>query len=831
MRPLSLKLKNFGSYKSESFSFEDFDIAVISGESGSGKSTIPDAIIWALYGRSERDSVLSHAADEKKDNVEVDLVFELDGQVYEINRKRGSKSDLTLLTVDENGEKENISAKGIKAVDAQIQQLLGMDYQTFRLTAFVPQDGVNTFANLGPADRKKFLEQFLDTAVWNKLLEKAKTEEMRIVAEKSGLVASTRRLEELAANEDAVKTEVLQISEQLSSAEKSIENISRNYEALNSEKVQKEFEIKTLLDSYRKCKSSKDAEEIELEKIAEEINEIVNTSNEPVKPTRSISEIRSEIDTLNEKWRIYNDLKIKYEKSKLDLAALEEKFSFAQKRFEDENLKSLQCDTIVSEYQKDIAACENVLAASVEAETEKNRLNAQITENEAKLHILKQELDALTKRENALSESNSQCPVCGCELTEAHKQEMLSEISSEKEENKNETEAVLAKQNGLRTQVFYQAKVIDDAVRAQKKLVDLTGKLSAVQNENEMHRANSNSAKVEIEKERYADRISDEKNIQVNLLTEMNNCGFSLELLRDLQLEQKIASEYENFLKAQQERKDKVKQLEAVLYSKNQNLLKIEKLARETEISIENARKKYDENDYKSRLDTLVQQRSEISGKANQLRKELGKLEALSEDIAKAKDGLPKINESISELAQRLEDVRELIVAYGDKGIKALLIDQMLPSITKEANNVLSLLSDGRFTLEMTTLKETKKGDEVETLDILLYKDGIRDRYENLSGGEKFKVNFSLRIGLSKYLSEAADTRLDTLVIDEGFGSQDYTGRLNALRAIQAVSDRFGLILVITHFNDIQKAFDYEIETHKDVEGFSHAEVVYHPAA
>ena len=823
MRPLSLKLKNFGSYKSESLSFEDFDIAVISGESGSGKSTIPDAIIWALYGRSERDSVLSHAADEKKDNVEVDLVFELDGMVYEVNRKRGSKSDLTLWTVDDNGGKENISAKGIKAVDAQIQELLGMDYQTFRLTAFVPQDGVNTFANLGPADRKRFLEQFLDTAVWNKLLEKAKTEEMQIVAEKSGLVSSTGRLEELAANDD--------ISEQLSSAEKSIENINRNYETLNSEKVQKEFEIKTLLESYQKCKISKDAEEIELEKIADEINRIVNNSNEPAKPTRSISEIRSEIDALNEKWRIYNDLKMKHEKSKLDLETLEEKLTLAQKRFEDESLKASQCDTIASGYQKDITACENVLSASVEAETEKNRLNALISENEAKLHILKQELDALTKRENALSESNSQCPVCGCELTEAHKQEMLSEISSEKEENKNETETVLAKQNGLRAQVFYQSKVIDDGVRAQKKLVDLTGKLSAVQNESKMHRANSNSAKVEIEKERYADRISDEKNIQNNLLTEMNNCGFSLELLRDLQLEQKIASEYENFLKAQQERKDKVKQLEAVLYSKNQNLLRIEKLAQETEISIASARKKYDENDYQSRLAALAQQKSEISGKANQLRKELGKLESLSEDIAKAKDDLPKINESISELTQRLEDVRELIVAYGDKGIKALLIDQMLPSITKEANNVLSLLSDGRFTLEMTTLKETKKGDEVETLDILLYKDGIRDRYENLSGGEKFKVNFSLRIGLSKYLSEAADTRLDTLVIDEGFGSQDYTGRLNALRAIQAVSDRFGLILVITHFNDIQKAFDYEIETHKDVAGFSHAEVVYHPAA
>jgi exonuclease SbcC len=250
-----------------------------------------------------------------------------------------------------------------------------------------------------------------------------------------------------------------------------------------------------------------------------------------------------------------------------------------------------------------------------------------------------------------------------------------------------------------------------------------------------------------------------------------------------------------------------------------------------SESALEAARKSYAEKNYRQKLDDLVRIKSESDNVANSLRAEIAYREVQMKEIADAKKYLPEIQDEINSQNRKLEDVRELIIAYGDKGIKALLIDQMLPSIAKEANNVLSMLSEGRFTLDMTTLKETKKGDEVETLDILLYKDGIRDRYENLSGGEKFKVNFALRIGLSKYLSEAADTRLDTLVIDEGFGSQDYVGRLNALRAIQAVSDRFGLILVITHFNDIQRAFDYEVETSKDAEGFSHANVVYHPAA
>ena len=346
MRPLFITLKNFGSYKSETVSFEDFDIAVISGESGSGKSTIPDAIIWALYGRSERDSVLSHAADEKKDNVEVTLQFELEGQVYEINRKRGSKSDLTVFTVDENGSRENISAKGIKAVDAQIQELLGMDYQTFRLTAFVPQDGVNTFANLGPADRKRFLEQFLDTAVWNKCLERAKKEEQTIQCRKAVLDSDLKRCTDLLAEEDKTASRLEEYRGMLKNMDNAIQEKSNEIEALTARKIEDEMAGKNLAGIYETNLKRLDAIESEIISLSSEIEALSSSLTAVVVPQRTMEDIRRDIDEMHIAQQKFSECSAKIKESERIESLLSEKLAAAEKRAKD---SAMQSENILAE--------------------------------------------------------------------------------------------------------------------------------------------------------------------------------------------------------------------------------------------------------------------------------------------------------------------------------------------------------------------------------------------------------------------------------------------------------------------------------------------------
>jgi exonuclease SbcC len=106
-----------------------------------------------------------------------------------------------------------------------------------------------------------------------------------------------------------------------------------------------------------------------------------------------------------------------------------------------------------------------------------------------------------------------------------------------------------------------------------------------------------------------------------------------------------------------------------------------------------------------------------------------------------------------------------------------------------------------------------------ETLDMIISDTvGIRD-YEMFSGGEAFRINFAIRLALSEVLARRAGARLQTLVIDEGFGSQDAQGRQRLVEAINLVRDDFEKILVITHLEELKEAFPTRIEVEKTAEG------------
>lgn len=114
------------------------------------------------------------------------------------------------------------------------------------------------------------------------------------------------------------------------------------------------------------------------------------------------------------------------------------------------------------------------------------------------------------------------------------------------------------------------------------------------------------------------------------------------------------------------------------------------------------------------------------------------------------------------------------------------------------------------------TQRQLKSRDALaETLDIRI-SDTLGERpYENFSGGEQFRVNFAVRLALSRILARRAGARLQTLVIDEGFGSQDPVGRQRLVEAINIIQDGFARILVITHIDELRDAFPNRIEVSK----------------
>jgi exonuclease SbcC len=147
-----------------------------------------------------------------------------------------------------------------------------------------------------------------------------------------------------------------------------------------------------------------------------------------------------------------------------------------------------------------------------------------------------------------------------------------------------------------------------------------------------------------------------------------------------------------------------------------------------------------------------------------------------------------------------------------------LLIEQALPEIESHANEILDRLSSGTMSVHFETQRQYRdrnREDRKETLDILI-RDAMGEReYELFSGGEAFRINFAIRLALSRVLSHRAGARLQTLVIDEGFGSQDADGRQRLIEAINLVRGDFAKILVITHLEELKDAFPARIEVVK----------------
>jgi DNA repair protein SbcC/Rad50 len=207
----------------------------------------------------------------------------------------------------------------------------------------------------------------------------------------------------------------------------------------------------------------------------------------------------------------------------------------------------------------------------------------------------------------------------------------------------------------------------------------------------------------------------------------------------------------------------------------------------------------------------------------------IGTLGQLTEKIQQ----LQQLQASLQEQQDKLQDHKkqqlihdELTKAFGKNGIQALIVENILPQVEAEANSILSRLSNNQFHIQFVTQKHTKKATRskkatvknakpIDTLEIVIGDANGTRPYENYSGGEAFRINFSIRLALAKLLSQRAGTPLQMLVIDEGFGTQDGEGCDRLIAAIDAISSDFACVLAVTHMPQFKEAFQTRIEVSK----------------
>jgi DNA repair protein SbcC/Rad50 len=207
----------------------------------------------------------------------------------------------------------------------------------------------------------------------------------------------------------------------------------------------------------------------------------------------------------------------------------------------------------------------------------------------------------------------------------------------------------------------------------------------------------------------------------------------------------------------------------------------------------------------------------------------LGRLEQQLTQLETIKEQLRSQEQQLETHKQQQKIYDELSKAFGKNGIQALVIENVLPQLEAESNQILSRLSNNQFHIQFITQKATKgsrvkkasikTAKYIDTLDISIGDASGTRSYETYSGGEAFRINFSIRLALAKLLSQRAGTPLQMLIVDEGFGTQDREGCDRLIAAINAISADFACILTVTHMPQFREAFQTRIEVRKTDRG------------
>ena len=264
---------------------------------------------------------------------------------------------------------------------------------------------------------------------------------------------------------------------------------------------------------------------------------------------------------------------------------------------------------------------------------------------------------------------------------------------------------------------------------------------------------------------------------------------------------------------------------------------KLSELERLLQQRLEDKQNSYDQLQYHlAQKETIADRRQEIQALERQIQQRRQQLDELISRSGRLQQSLTQIDnlevqyqntgKQLREYEKQHRIYQELTQAFGKNGIQALTIENILPQLEAEANQILARLTGNQFHVQFLTQKATKgtskkKTKLIDTLDIVIADASGTRPYETYSGGEAFRINFSVRLALAKLLAQRSGTSLQMLIVDEGFGTQDAEGCGRLIGAINAIASDFACILTVTHMPQFKEAFQTRIEVDKGDRGSS----------
>jgi exonuclease SbcC len=856
MIPIKLTLRNFMSYGDPAVvvPFEGLHVACLSGDNGNGKSAILDAITWTLWGRTRAasrsvgdDDLIRLGSDE----AEVRLEFELNGRQYRVikKRRRGKTGgqDWQLAQQRDDGAYAAIGGGGQRETGKQIVQLLSMEYETFINSAYLQQGRADEFTRQTPDARKRILGEILGLERYDRLEAMAKERHKERKEQADELERDVRLLDGQIAQLPEHRRQLDEVVDALRAANDQLQIQETTVaewrarrsrlEALAEQVKQADVQYRRLVEDVKQRDAERCAQLARLERIQRVLEQRDAITADFQKLQRALArreELEPQLDAYNKANTqlqiVIGAIDTNEKKMQGDLKLAETQLKHAEDLERERTQLARQAQSLTAELQAagdPAPALERAHASVLAAHQEFADLSARNKELTASIADL-DEVIALLGRPHAV------CPVCE------------SDLSGQKHA------AVLQRQEAKRAETLRTLKEVRQAGVARKQT------LTALQEEVQRLTAEAN------ERITRTNRLSD---LEARLKQMSAQTADVIALRKQTQSlkEQLAAGDFALPQRAHRLRLER--EIEGLAHVRSeaevvrQQLLRLEP-SRGRYQELEQAQQQWDEAcREKDRLEQLVAQRLKEREEAEEilgrLRVEAADYQAVAEAVAVREAELKRLQQELNGLSvreaslqnyiarceaateekkQRTDEHRKvaeeskmyqaLMQAFGKRGLQAMIIENTIPELEEEANELLARMTENAMQVHFVTTRAAKSGShEIETLDIRVSDDAGTRPYELFSGGEAFRINFAIRIAISRLLARRSGAKLQTLIMDEGFGSQDGKGREKLIEVIGAIKEDFEKILVITHVEELKDAFSQRIEVTKDASG-SHVHVL-----
>ncbi len=865
MIPLHLKLSGFLSYRDPvELDFTSFDLACISGPNGAGKSSLLDAITWALFGQArKRDESLVNLQAKA---AEVSFTFSYEDTIYRVIRAlpRGKTTILEFHILQQpqvasyelgvglpNPLTPNpltwkpLTERSLRETQARIEQILRLDYETFVNAAFFLQGKADQFAQQSPGKRKEILSNILGLELWETYRDRAAERRKSVERE---LDSVDGRIQEIDAelNEEPARKERLADLEaqlkQLTKSRKTQEAALENVKKVAASLEQQRKLVETLAAGLERSSANLSGLQARLAGREAERNryaDLLTRAAEVESAYQAWQSARAEL----ERWEQVAGQFREHEKRRQPLL---DEINAEKARLEQERDTLLDQQKVISEQLSVSSALQTELAgakkARVEAEarvTQRAGLETQAQasrEKQAELRAenvsLKAEMDELKARIDKLEATDGAvCPLCGQPLSPDERQNLIAQLAAQGGEmgdrwraNRTALEELASDLANLESKLSNLASAADEHLSHATTVSQLTERLETMQRMAANWESVGQPRLAEITFNLQHDSFAAQVRAQLaEVNRELAGLGYDAlahDAVRKSEVEGRSAeADFRNLESARAALKpldDEIANLHSSI-NNQQSAISHQQTEYDSAVAIFSAAQAQAPD-----LESAERALFDLQEQENRFNQEVG---AARQKVT-VLDGLRarkvRLEAERGEFGLAIGRYKSLERAFGKDGVPALLIEQALPEIEANANKILGRLSGDTMRVHFEAqakYKDEKRKDLRETLDIRI-SDGAGERdYEMYSGGETFRVNFAIRLALSDVLAQRKGARLQMLVVDEGFGSQDALGRQRLVQAINEVKGNFAKILIITHLDELKDVFPTRIEVEKTDKG------------